>query len=68
MMYKKNFVENIFKDALQQANPEVYKIEYSEEGGGEFVEIYFSKGFQKSVSVTGDSLNALMIDIIKAAR
>lgn len=42
------------------------EFEYHDEGGEESVIIRFTNGYIKTVNVTGDSLRAAMLDVLRA--
>ena len=63
---KKNFVSYYLSPMLRMADNKIYSAEYdTDDSGNEFVTVTYINGYKKIVCVTGDSLIALMGDVIK---
>ena len=63
---KKNFVSYCLSPMLRKADNKIYSAEYdTDDSGNEFVTVTYINGYKKIVCVTGDSLIALMGDVIK---
>ena len=63
---KKNFVSYYLSPMLRKADNKIYSAEYdTDDSGNEFVTVTYINGYKKTVCVTGDSLIALMDDVIK---
>lgn len=63
---KKNFVSYYLSPMLRKADNKIYSAEYDiDNSGNEFVTVTYINGYKKTVCVTGDSLIALMDDVIK---
>lgn len=63
---KKNFVSYYLSPMLRKADNKIYSAEYdTDSNGNEFVTVTYINGYKKTVCVTGDSLIALMDDVIK---
>ena len=63
---KKNFVSYYLSPMLRKADNKIHSAEYdTDSNGNEFVTITYINGCKKIVCVTGDSLIALMGDVIK---
>lgn len=62
---KKNFVTGVLQRCMCFAHPEISYLKYQidEEGMDETVTILFVDGFVRRVSVTGDSLHAIITDV-----
>ena len=63
---KKNFISYYLSPMLRKADNKIYSAEYdTDSNGNEFVTVTYINGYKKTVCVTGDSLIALMDDVIK---
>ena len=63
---KKNFTSYYLSPMLRKADNKIYSAEYDiDNSGNEFVTVTYINGYKKTVYVTGDSLIALMGDVIK---
>ena len=62
---KKDFVSQNLSPLLRRADREIYSAEYDIDSNDEFVTITYANGYKKAVCVTGDSLIALIADVIK---
>lgn len=63
---KKNFTSYYLSPMLRKADNKIYSAEYdTDSNGNEFVTVTYINGYKKTVCVTGDSLIALMDDVIK---
>lgn len=69
---KKNFVTRELSRCIAASHPGVVKLEYHmhDDGDGwqydEIVIIRFDSGFTKRVNVTGNSLHAIVVDVLSA--
>lgn len=64
---KMMFVEGALMICMQEANLGVASLKYYIDGAEETVDITFKNGCSKTVSVTGDSLAAIIMDVVRAA-
>ena len=63
---KKNFTSYYLSSMLRKADNKIYSAEYdTDSNGNKFVTVTYINGYKKTVCVTGDSLIALMDDVIK---
>lgn len=61
---KSDFTDKHLKPLLVAAQKDVSSVDYCVEGSEEFVTVTFTNGYRKLVCVTGDSLLALVEDVI----
>ena len=63
-MSKERFVRNRLSPLMVDAYPEVLGVTYEAKGKCETVDIYYCDGAVVKVNVTGDSLPALVADVL----
>ena len=63
-MTKERFVRNRLSPLLMDAYPEVLGVTYEESKKAESVDIYYRDGVVVKVDVTGDSIPALISDVL----
>lgn len=59
------WVNGYLSATLANANLDVRRVRYSVDGAEERVTIIFDNGYTKRVNVTGDSMKAIMADVLK---
>ena len=62
---KKDFVSHYLSPLLRRADREIYSAEYEVDNNDEFVTITYANGYKKAVCITGDSLMAIVYDVIR---
>ena len=66
---KKNFVNYYLSPMLRKADNKIYSAEYdTDSNGNEFVTITYINGCKKIVCITGDSLTALVADVMRGLK
>lgn len=66
---KKNFVSYCLSPMLRKADNKIYSAEYdTDSNGNEFVTITYINGCKKIVCITGDSLTALVADVMRGLK
>ena len=66
---KKNFVSYCLSPMLRKADNKIYSEEYdTDSNGNEFVTITYINGCKKIVCITGDSLTALVADVMRGLK
>jgi len=61
---KRDFVGNELKALLMKINNEITEVVYENNNNGEIVKIVFSNDYIRKVNVAGDSLQAIVEDVI----
>lgn len=63
---KKNFVSYYLSPMLRKADNKIYSAEYNtDDNDNEFITVTYINGCKRTVCVTGDSLIALIADVLK---
>lgn len=59
------WVNGYLSATLREAGLDVWRLRYRVSGAEEFVDVLFNNHYMKQVCVTGDSMKAIMADVLK---